>query len=136
MRKADREYIKAITFSNSEYFVLRILFQKSQTFETGESDHHHMIYTMMKATFVKLPPKKLIYRCYKSFDEHKFLHDLDRGLADVPAGNYKLFEEVHENILNIHVIGNLRIGRKLHFSQFLQIKSSLCPSDAVFSGKI
>ena len=86
-------------------------FQKSQTFETGESDHHHMVYTILKTTFVKLPPKKLIYRCYKNFDEHKFLHELDIGLANVPAGNFKLFEQVHEDILNIHAPLKSRLVR-------------------------
>ena len=77
-------------------------FQKSQSFETGESDHHHMIYTMTKTTFTKLPPKTLNYRCYKNFDEHKFLHDLDKAIASIPIGDYKLFEKVHEDILNTH----------------------------------
>ena len=30
-------------------------FMKSQSFETGFSDHHHLIYTILKSTFVKLP---------------------------------------------------------------------------------
>ena len=34
-------------------------FMKSQSFETGFSDHHHLIYTILKTTFVKLaPPQK------------------------------------------------------------------------------
>ena len=33
------------------------LFIKSQSFETGFSNHHHLIYTMLKSNFVKLPPK-------------------------------------------------------------------------------
>ena len=34
-------------------------FVHSRSFETGFSDHHHMIYTILKTTFIKLPPKKL-----------------------------------------------------------------------------
>ena len=41
-------------------------FQHTQTFETGMSDHHVMIYTMFKTTFIKIPPKISIYRCYKN----------------------------------------------------------------------
>ena len=77
-------------------------FKKSQSFETGESDHHHMVYTIMKTTFVKLPPKKLTYRCYKNFDEYKFLHDLDVELANIPVDDYTRFEKVHEDVLNRH----------------------------------
>ena len=32
------------------------------TFETGLSDHHSLIYCMLKTTFVKLPPKIVNYR--------------------------------------------------------------------------
>ena len=32
---------------------------KSQSFETGFSDHHHLIYTILKATFTKVIPKKI-----------------------------------------------------------------------------
>ena len=38
---------------------------KTQSFETGFSDHHHLIYTILKTTYSKVPPKKLVYRNYK-----------------------------------------------------------------------
>ncbi len=38
---------------------------KTQSFETGFNDHHHLIYTTLKITYDKVPPKKLIYRDYK-----------------------------------------------------------------------
>lgn len=31
------------------------------------SDHHHMIYTILKTTFMNTKPKVLKYRCYKDF---------------------------------------------------------------------
>ena len=37
-------------------------FKNTNTFETGLSDHHHMIYTMLKSIFEKAEPIKLIYR--------------------------------------------------------------------------
>ena len=33
------------------------LYQKSQSFETGISDHHHLICTMLKIKYEKMPPK-------------------------------------------------------------------------------
>ena len=37
-------------------------FMKANSFETGLSDHHHMIYTILKTKFEKFKPKKSIYR--------------------------------------------------------------------------
>ena len=42
-------------------------FQKTQSFETGVSDHHHMVYTMLKQTFIALPHKKLLIDLLKNF---------------------------------------------------------------------
>ena len=42
------------------------------TFETGVSDHHKLIDTMLSPTFAKGKPKKIFYRCYKSFDHKRF----------------------------------------------------------------
>ena len=47
-------------------------FQNSQSFETGFSDHHHLIYTVLKTTFVKVPPKVDQYRNYKHFSDQDF----------------------------------------------------------------
>ena len=55
-------------------------FKYSQTFDTGESDFHSMIYTMFKSTFAKLPPKSVKYRCYKNFDFNAFENDLNSSL--------------------------------------------------------
>ena len=35
-------------------------FMKTNSFETGLSDHHHLIYTILKTKFEKFEPKKLI----------------------------------------------------------------------------
>ena len=37
-------------------------FKNTQSFETGLSDHHHMVYTMLKTTFQKSEPKQLVCR--------------------------------------------------------------------------
>ena len=44
-------------------------FQHSSTYETGLSDHHHMITTFMRAHLVRLQPKRITYRSYKNFTE-------------------------------------------------------------------
>ena len=44
-------------------------FMKSQSFETGFSDYHHMIYTILKSAYVKLPPKIIKYRGYRNLQK-------------------------------------------------------------------
>ena len=43
------------------------LHQFSQVFEIGMSDHHSMIYTMLKSTYTRLELKILRNRSYKDF---------------------------------------------------------------------
>ena len=43
------------------------LFELSANFETGLSDHHKLISTIMKSSGFKGPPKKKINRSYKNF---------------------------------------------------------------------
>ena len=50
-------------------------FKNTQSFQTGLNDHHHMVYTMLKATFQKSEPKQLIYRYFKNFYFESFKND-------------------------------------------------------------
>ena len=45
------------------------------SFETELSDHHHLIYSVMKTTFKSEEPKKLIYRTYSNFSSECFKDD-------------------------------------------------------------
>ena len=42
-------------------------FKYISSYETRLSDHHHMIYTMLKSPFINIEPKLLNYREYKNF---------------------------------------------------------------------
>ena len=44
-------------------------FVKSATFETGLSDHHKLITTILRKTIGKGNSKKMFYRDYKRFDQ-------------------------------------------------------------------
>ena len=46
--------------------------KRSFTFETGLSNHHHLIYSMLKTTFKKDEPKLYKYCDYKKFDSLLF----------------------------------------------------------------
>ena len=40
-------------------------FQSTGTFETGLSDFHLLVYTFFKSSFIKQPPKHIVYRNFK-----------------------------------------------------------------------
>ena len=76
-------------------------FKHTSTFETGLSDHHHLIYSMLKTTFKKEESKKFIFRDYKNFDNTNFQMDLESKLNNCPK-KYGIFEKTFENVLNAH----------------------------------
>ena len=49
--------------------------KNSTSFETVLSDHHRLVYSMLR-TFHKEEPKALIYRDYKTFSLEKFSSEL------------------------------------------------------------
>ena len=55
-------------------------FKYTSSYETGLSDHHHMIYTMLKSSFINIEPKLLNYRDYKNFNFGNFKEDLSEAL--------------------------------------------------------
>ena len=57
-------------------------FRFSGSFETRISDHHHMIYTMLKSCFNDTDPKLLNYRDFKHFSQEAFKEDLSEALCD------------------------------------------------------
>ena len=74
-------------FKNKDGTLLDVLltnkpnsFQKSVTTETGLSDCHKLVSTVFRSTFIKLPPKTIKYRSYKTNDKQFFLHELDQRL--------------------------------------------------------
>ena len=52
------------------------LFQLTKTTETSISDFHTLISTFMKVQTTRLPPKKVMYRDFKNFNETAFLEDI------------------------------------------------------------
>ena len=82
-------------------------FMQSHNFETGLSDCHKLVCSILRASFKKLPPKIIKYRDQKHFDQKKFLHDLDSKLlqgdlyrnCDDP---YDKLSEIFVDILNHH----------------------------------
>ena len=62
--------------------ISKFSFMKINFFETGLSDHHHhMIYTILKTTFEKFEPKKLIYRNFQQSDSVQFKLDICNSMS-------------------------------------------------------
>ena len=77
-------------------------FMHTQTFETGESDFHYMIYTMFKTKFEKAPAKVIKYRCFKKFKNDIFQCDLSNNLYNTTTGIFTTFEETFRQTLDKH----------------------------------
>ena len=75
-------------------------FMKSATFETGLSDHHKLITTILRKTISKGNSKKMFYRDYKRFDQKKFETELKLKLNSQTNLSYPTFQAVFLEILN------------------------------------
>ena len=85
----------------------KICFKHSSTFETGLSDHHHLIYSMLKTTLKKEEPKLYKYRDYKKCDRTAFHTDFQSKLEEGPKV-YQNFEETFVRVLDAHGPKKLR----------------------------
>ena len=76
-------------------------FMQSHNFETGLSDCHKLVCSILRASFKKLPPKIIKYRDQKHFDQKKFLHDLDSKLQQ--GDLYRNCDDPYEKLSEIFV---------------------------------
>ena len=98
-------------------------FKHLSTYETGLSDHHHLVYFMSKTCFKRGESKHFIYRDYKNFNEINFRKDLEDKLEECPK-HYENFEKTFVNVLDAHAPRKtkvLRGNRKPHVDKNLRI---------------
>ena len=86
----------------------RYFFKNTSSFETGISDNHHLIYSMLKTTFEKEETKKVTYRNCKQFQVENFEKDLISSLRNC-NGEYENYEQNFIKVLNTHVPIDQRI---------------------------
>ena len=86
----------------------RYFFKNTSSFETGISDNHHLIYSMLKTTFEKEETKKVTYRNYKQFQVENLEKDLISSLRTC-NGEYENYEQTFIKVLNTHVPIDQRI---------------------------
>ena len=89
-------------------------FQNSNVVETGLSDFHRMIVTVLKTTFQRLPPKIRNYRDYSNFDHGMFRTCLFNDLSKEDVGNLEKFIKVCINTLNNHAPSKKKYTRGNH----------------------
>ena len=94
---------------------------KANSFETGLSDHHHMIYTILKTKFEKFKPKKSIYCNFKQYDSDQFKLDIFNSMSTMRT--HAAFKNNIVSILYKHApqkTKNLRWNQKPHFNNNLR----------------
>ena len=97
-------------------------FFHSQSFETAFSGHNHLIYTFLKSTFIKVPPKVITYRDYKAFNEERFLKYLSDALSCSFSAAYSNFETLFVSTSESHTPSKKRMVRgndKQHMNKSL-----------------
>ena len=80
-------------------------FQNTDAIETGLSDFHCMIVTVLKGGFVKRGPKLINYRDYRNFRIDNFRNDVCIELSKhipVDSMSYDTFDSVVKQVLNEH----------------------------------
>ena len=63
-------------------------FESALTIETGLSDFHKLIVTVLKVKHEKIPPKIIQYRDYKNFDSTKFFENLQVRLTHLDMNSF------------------------------------------------
>ena len=71
-------------------------FKDCLTLETGLSDFHKLIVTIMKIKHERFPPKIVNYRDYKNFDTKAFKDRLELTIKNTSS-----FEELHETFMDL-----------------------------------
>ena len=102
-------------------------FKNTSSYETGLSDHRHLIYSVMKTIFKCEEPKKLIYRNYSSFSEKDFQNELLLNIGN-GKNNYLEFKKNFVETLNKHAPKKTKIFRgnhKPHINKTLRKKQVL-----------
>ena len=79
-------------------------FQQTTAVETGLSDFHKMVVTVLKASLDKQKPNVVNYRDYRNFREEVFRQDLQKQIADLDVQRltYTSFQGAFGHVLDKH----------------------------------
>ena len=91
-------YFKGL-FSSTIDFLLtnhKQSFKRSNLYETGISDNHKMIISVLRKTFAKGKPKTVFFCCYKNFDQGSFNETLKSRIS-LPTLSFEIFFEIFQS---------------------------------------
>ena len=91
----------------------RFSFKHSNSYETGLSDHHHFIYSILKSNLSSSKPKSVNCKDYKRFSFEKFKTSLDNSLRHCST-DYKHFEYIFILVLNEYLPPKNKVIRGSH----------------------
>ena len=77
-------------------------FQKSNSLETGISDHHHLVYILLRSKYTKAPPQTFHYRIFRKISIDHFRKDLVEALSKTVPGDFKFFNGTIEQVFDPH----------------------------------
>ena len=96
-------------------------FKNTSFYGTGISDHHHLIFSIMKTKFASEEPKKFVYCDYKTFSHECFKNDLMSKIVEENV-DYLKFEKEFIDTLNKHAPEKTKLfcgNQKRHVNKVL-----------------
>ena len=94
--KSSESSLDVILTNKPRYFF------HSQSIETGISDVHTMVSTMMRSHFTRLKPIKIHYRSYKNYNEEYFIRDLSNSsLTSNENDPDKMYSDLIQKFLTV-----------------------------------
>ena len=77
-------------------------FDEAVVLESGISDFHKLVVSLLKSYFKKEDPKFIIHRDYKYFDNKMFSNELENELSKIRSLtlNYDIFKNVCMDVIN------------------------------------
>ena len=85
-------------------------FKNTSSYETGISDHHHSIFSIMKTTFASEEPKKFVHLDNKTFSQENFKNNLLSKTVDENV-DYSKFEKEFIDKFNKHAPRKTKLFR-------------------------
>ena len=108
------------------------MFENAKTYETGSSDFHKLVLSIMKLSYKKRPPHMIKYRDYTKFSNEHFKNSSNENLANNSELDYNSFEEIILNLLssqapfkNRVVPANQRVFMNKEIHKAIMVRSRL-----------
>ena len=100
-------------------------FDETVVLESGLSDFHKLVVSVLKSYFKKEDPKVIYYRDYKYFDNEMFSNELENELKKIGSLtlNYDIFKNVCMDAINKHA----PLKRKYISAQYMDKELSQAP---------